>query len=210
MTKPLSYLSDAFRWLPWKWEIQRNDELSGSADGRIWQAQLAPPIWVATVRAGVMTHPEAERLDALVRGLDGTREAFLLCSPLFRAPASDPTGAGLSGASVQVSSIATGRRSLGLSGLPAGYQLRAGDKLSIDSGAAMYFGEVTEDSTATAGGAIAALGVFPAVQMSISAPVAVSLVAPACRVVVRPGTHAVASADGAKSAGCSFQVVQKR
>lgn len=130
MTKPLEFLSDRFAWLPFRWDIQRNDEFSGSGDGRVWQAELAPPLWVATVSHDRLLNSDAEVLDAIIRSLRGAQEPFLLRSSLFCGPKHDRSGALLGNAAVMISGVLS-RKRIVLSGLPGGYVLAAGDKIEI-------------------------------------------------------------------------------
>lgn len=45
----LSVLADRLAIAQVVWDIQRNDEVSGTADGQVWQAELAEPLWSADV-----------------------------------------------------------------------------------------------------------------------------------------------------------------
>ena len=60
------------------WDIQRNDELSGSGDGRVWQAELAPPLWTGTVTLADMYNAEAKQIAARIRKLHGAQAGFHL------------------------------------------------------------------------------------------------------------------------------------
>ena len=64
MTKPLSYLSDLLCIDSVTWDVQRNDELSGSGDGRVWQAELAPPLWTADIAININYHHQIKQLAA--------------------------------------------------------------------------------------------------------------------------------------------------
>ena len=46
----LSVLADRLDIESETWDIKRNDELSRTGDGRVWQAELAPSLWAATLR----------------------------------------------------------------------------------------------------------------------------------------------------------------
>lgn len=210
MVKPLSYLSERFDWLPYKWDIQRNDEYSGTGDGRVWQAKLAPELWRATVTHAALLHPVAEELDAAIRALRGAETPFLMVSSLFCAPKSDPAGTGLTGANVKLLSIASSRAAVAFSGLPSGYKLSTGDKFSFAYGERLYFGEVSEQVVAAANGSTAQVAVFPNLPAGAAAGAVVTLVKPACKVVIVPGSYKVGDIDGRFTRGGTFQIVQKK
>lgn len=212
MVQPLSYLSDAFEWLPWKWDVLRNDEMSGSGDGRYWTAELAPPLWKADVVSRRMSNTKAEELDAALRYLVATREPFLMANPVFCGPKADPTGAILGAAAVTLSAIgAAPRMSVSFAGLPAGYVLTRGDKISAAYGTdKTYFGEISATVTANSGGAAASVPVFPPIPLGLSAGAAVTLIKPACPVTIQPKSIAVSEIVGSGSSGTSFTIIQKK
>lgn len=210
MVKPLSYLSDRFRWLPFKWDIQRNDEYSGTGDGRVWQAKLAPELWRATVAHAQLLNTAAEELDGAIRALRGAEVPFMMASPLFCAPKSDPTGVGLGGASVKLLSISAARAAVALAGLPAGYKLTTGDKFSFAYGERLYFGEVSEIAVAASSGNTPQFAIFPNLPAGAAAGVAVTLIKPPCKVVIVPGSYKVGEISGRFTRGGSFQIIQKK
>ena len=71
-----------------EWSIRRNDELSGSGDARIWQAELADPLWTGDVRLTASHHHEAKQVAAMIRKLHGAQHSFLLYDPLSKYPQS--------------------------------------------------------------------------------------------------------------------------
>jgi len=210
MVQPLSYLSDRFHWLPFKWDIQRNDEYSGTGDGRVWQAKLAPELWRATVVHAQLLNTVAEELDGAIRALRGAEVPFMMASPLFCAPKSDPTGAGLEGANVSLLSISATRAAVVLAGLPAGYKLTTGDKFTFAYGGRFYFGEFSQTAVAALDGTTAQIAVFPNLPAGAAAGVAVTLIKPACKVVIVPGSYKVGEISGRFTRGGSFQIIQKK
>lgn len=92
MVKPLSYLSDKLCIETVVWDIQRNDELSGSGDGRVWQAELAPPLWTAEITVNPNYHKDIKKIAALIRGLKGSKESFMLSDPLSKKLSNSENG----------------------------------------------------------------------------------------------------------------------
>ena len=212
--KDLSYLSDAFPWMPFKWDIRRNDEMSGTGDGRVWQASLAPELWTATISHRPMPNSLAEEMDAKIRALRGANDPFLMASSLFCNPKADPAGTLIAGANVTVTAVNADTRQISLGGLPANYRITAGDKLQIvyqQGGSTRYaFLEAVATKSAGAGGTLANLEVFPNVPAGVAAGAVVTLSRPAVKCVIVPGTHTVGQVNGRLTSGGSFQVIQKK
>jgi len=143
------------------WDIQRNDELSGSGDGRVWQAELAPPLWTGTVTLSDMYNAEAKQIAARIRKLHGAQEALFLYDPLSKYPQADPDGTKLGAASVSVAAFGADNASLSLKGLPAGYRLTVGDKMQVGYGGRYAFLEISETVDASGQGITPVFGVFP-------------------------------------------------
>ena len=76
--------------MPIRWDIQRNDELSGTGEGVVYQAELAPPLWKAEVTIQPVRLTEAQAISALVRGLGGALEPFMFRDPYICGPRLDP------------------------------------------------------------------------------------------------------------------------
>lgn len=214
---PVAFLADRLKIASVEWDIQRSDELSGSGDGRVWQAELAPPLWRANVRLATVYHNEAKQIAALVRKLHGAQESFFLFDPLSTYPQADPTGAVVGSSNVQVNSVPAGRRTLTLKGLPAGYTLTIGDKLQItySSNPTRYaFLEASETVAADGSGTTGAFEVFPHVPTGIGANDAVTLAKPACLGFVVPGSFSPGSSYGTAdlklTEGMSFTFLERR
>lgn len=198
------------------WGASRNDELSGSGDGRVWQAELADPLWTADVKLAPAMSNEAKQVAALIRKLHGAQEAFFLYDPLSMFPQSDPTGSVLGASNVQVASVPSSS-SLTLKGLPDGYTLTLGDKLQIafSSNPMRYaFLEVCETVSAGSGGVSDTFEVFPHVPAGVGIDDEVVLKRPACLGFIVPGTFkpgtSIGTADHKITDGASFTFMERR
>jgi hypothetical protein len=204
----LPVLADRLKIQKVSWSIQRNDEMSGGGDGRVWQAELAPPLWMATIELCEMDLDQAEAVAALIRKLHGAQESFLLYNPARKYPAADPTGALLGSAYVTVAAV--GGNTISLAGLPAGYMVSLGDKMSITyAGARVAFLEASETVAANGAGATGAIEVFPHVPVGVQAGQAVTLVRPACKCFIMPGTHNPGSGSKMTVTGAGFKALQR-
>jgi hypothetical protein len=209
----LADFADQLRITSVVWDIQRNDELSGTGDGRVWQAELAAPLWIGTVSLITMENNVAKQIAAKIRKLHGAQEALFLCDPLSKYPQFDPDGSIIGTRVVTVNSVAADLDGLSLKGLTAGYQMTAGDKMQIAYGAnptRYAFLEVSETVTADGAGVTPVFGVFPHVSPAIAANLTVTLVKPACKCVIMPGSHNPGTATKMHTDGAGFKVIQKK
>lgn len=211
MAAPLS-LSELYALLPIssvKWSIQRNDELSGDGNGDVWQAELADPLWTADVNLDRGDNDELKQIAAAIRALDGAAQSFMLCDPTSEFPQADPTGALLGAAAVTVRAIHANRKIAQLQGLPAGYVLTLGDKLQITQGSLIRFHEVSATAAAGVGGFMD-LKVYPRLPLSLAAGAVVTLIRPACPVVIQAGSHEPGTARTGVTEGAAFRALQKK
>jgi len=102
----LADFADQLRITSVVWDIQRNDELSGTGDGRVWQTELAAPLWIGTVSLITMENNVAKQIAAKIRKLHGAQEALFLCDPLSKYPQFDPDGSIIGTRVVTVNSVA--------------------------------------------------------------------------------------------------------
>lgn len=209
---PLSVINDHLPISSVEWDIQRNDELSGAGSGDVWQAELADPAWKAVVTLGRGLRDELKQVAARLRSLDGARKAFFLVDPISPFPAADRNGVILGSSSVTVRT--TGNRSLAqLTGLPAGYVLTAGDKMQLQYGSAedprFSFVEVSDTVSASVAGLIDC-PVFPRLPMTLAFGDAVTLIRPACAMIIQPTTHKPGVATHSIIEGAGFTALQKK
>jgi hypothetical protein len=196
------------------WDIQRSDELSGTGDGRVWQAELAPPLWTGDVKLNIGDSNDLKKIAARVRKLHGAQELFFLFDPLSKYPQADPDGSILGAAAVRINGISTGGRTISLKGLPPGYVLTLADKLQIayaTSPIRNAFLEVSDDLvTASGAGVTPSFEVFPNAPTGVAINDVVTLAKPACKVFISPGTSNPGSGAGLLTSGAGFKVIEKR
>lgn len=190
--------------------LKDNREVSGMGSGQIIEADLAPALWTADVVTRPWRAIEARRLEALINAVIRSKESFYLYDPRKAVPALDPKGATLGSSTVKINSVPS-NKSLTLKGLPANYKLSAGDHLAFDYGSnptRRAFHEIAEDITASSGGTTAAFEVSPFIRTGAVADINVTLVKPAVKVRIVPGSLSIRQIDAAFSQ-ISFSAVQK-
>lgn len=208
---PLTVLADRLPIQSAVFLDHRNDELSGSGDARVWQAEMADPLWTAEVAIDKVYHNEASQIAATIRKLYGAQEAFWLYDPVKQYPDADPTGSILGAALVKVNSIGGDNKSMRFSGLPAGYTLTLGDKFQINYvGGRSYFGEVSETIAAAVGGITPAFEVFPHLPSGLAVNDTVTLIRPACKMFVMPKSFRQGTQDGMFHQGMGFTAMQRK
>lgn len=179
---PLDFLADCLIGDEIKLDLRRQDELSGSGDGRYWSAELSRPLWTVSIALYSRSVAHARAVNAKVFALDGTRRQMQWANPYYK-PAAGSDGLG----SVTLSAIASDRGRISLAGLPARRDVAAGDHLSIPYGAGrLYFGVFAESRIATAAGAINNIEVRPYLPLGISAGAAIELEMPMMNAIIPP------------------------
>ncbi len=210
---PLAQFANLLRIESIVFDLQRNDEISGSGDGRIWQAELAPPLWTAEVTFAHMSNDKAKQIAALVRKLNGSQESFFLCDPISRFPQYDSDGSKLGSAVVRINSIITARNAFSLGGLPAGYRMTLGDKMAITFGSnptRYAFLEVSETVVANAQGVTPSFQIYPHLPTGIAVNAVVDLTNPSLKCIMMPGSFKPGAATVDGTSGGGFKAIQKK
>lgn len=195
------------------WDIKRNDELSGVGDGRVWQAELADPLWTADVSLVPATHAQAEQIAALIRRLRGAQESFYLHNPKLPYPQYDPTGTLLGANVVTIASISAGRDAIALTGLPANYRITLADKMQVNFSSApvrTWFGEASETVTASGAGTTAQIAIFPPLPPGINSGASIVLKRPAAKMFIMPDSHNPGTSRDLYTRGQSFKAMERR
>ncbi|WP_411037666.1 hypothetical protein [Shinella sp. BYT-45] len=211
MVAPLS-LAEIYNLLPIatvKWSLQRNDELSGAGSGDVWTAELSDPLWAADVTLGVGEHDELKQCAAAIRSLEGAKQSFLLCDPTSEFPQADRTGTILGASAVTIRAVHANRRIAQLRGLPASYVLTLGDKMQLTQGSMIRFFEISKTTAANGAGQMD-VQVMPRLPLTLAAGAVVTLVRPACPVIIHPGSHEPGIARRTVTDGASFRALQKK
>lgn len=180
--------------------------------GEVLSASLGARLWTGTVTVSRRRLDMAGRYVALIDLVRQPGATFYIGDVTRRAPASDPTGAGLGSATPTLSSVSTDRREMVIAGLPPGYAVGLGDFLSIDYGGAplrrALHRVVHGGGIANGSGVLPAVEVVPPVRTGFAAGVAVTLVNPACKAVILPGSATPARSRRASADGLSFGFIQ--
>lgn len=184
-------------------DLTQGTQVSRTRGGQAVVADIAERLWQGTVTLAPRRAADAVRIGALINALTEARgSAFIHPYPLV-APASDPGGVLLGASTPTLHTIGTGGRSLRITGLPSGYQLRAGDFLAFEYGSSptrYALHQMAEDATASAGGLTPSAEVIPPIRTGAATGAVVTLVRPAIKAIILPGAssgrHVRAVSDG--------------
>jgi hypothetical protein len=196
LTLPLS-LADFFDTLKVRsapFLLVDQQEYSGLGTGEGLAHDLGPRLWEASVQSAPMPLAEAQAMLARIDALDGAINAFYAYNPAKAYPAADPDGTILAASTPTVHTIATNRKEMRVTGLPAGYVLTAGDMLAVDYGSPSRRALVRLVTGATASGAglTPLFEVRPHLKAGITTTLAVTLIKPAMKAKIVPGSLSTA------------------
>lgn len=187
-------------------------EMSQTGGGEILMADLAPRLWRGKITLGRLTPSEEAEAMALIDVVRGPGRSFAAYDVRRYRPVDDPTGSILGGASPTLLTVGGSSRTLQLQGLPAGYTLRAGDRLSFPYGSnptrRALHKVVDLVKTADGSGETPYIEVVPNVRPGWSAGAAVDLIRPWCKAVIVPGSVEPGSHRRGLTEGISFSFHQ--
>lgn len=132
--------------------VARNRIGSGASFAR----EIAPAFWQADLTTARLREDDFGRFVAKFDALRGGAKSFLLSDPRRCTPIAHPEFAG----TASISSIASVRQ-VGVSGLPGGFKLTAGDYIGFERLGRYSLHRVVEDATASGGG-VASVNFEPA------------------------------------------------
>lgn len=195
-------------------ELVENVSASPSGGGKMNLTQVDDPLWKLRAETWTIRQETRALWSAWKKSLRGglrsfiaydTRQKTPLAYPNATAPADIASGwAG----TASVGSLGTSG-ALGLTGLPAGYMARAGDRVGIEQSGRRGYYEILEDVTASGGGA-ATVTVAPFLHTAIfTAGATARLWRPKAEFVIDWSNWAEPEGSLPKYATVSFEAWQK-
>lgn len=192
-------------------DLPETMELSETGGGEVLAADLGTRLWQGEIQLGDMTADEAAEALAMLDVLRRAAGSFMVHDKRRPAPRSDLNGAALSGFAVKLASVSGNTREVTLSGLPAGFQLLRHDYLAFSYGTnptryALH--RIASPATANGSGVTGLFEVSPNIRPGWVANAAVSLVKPACKARILPGSVNPGRHRHTMTAGVSFRFQQ--
>lgn len=190
--------------------LRDNQELSGLGSGQIIGADLAHPLWTADVRLFPAFSDDAVDIQAMVERLDGVLRTFYLYDPRTSHPRADPDGSILGAATPTIASLNVDNKAMAVGGLPAGYVLSRGDMLAFDYAdpARRALHRIEEPVTADGAGLTTQFEVRPHLRTGVETGLLVSLIKPAARMIIVPGSYQATVSDDYGTTSISFTALQ--
>lgn len=188
---------------------QFRQEFSRQAGGTPRVADLGPEIWTAKLSASRMRNNAAKQAAALFNQMRGSLGTFYVWDIRAPYPQSDRGGVILGSNTVTIYALDTDTKLISLAGLPVGYRITRGDKLSWDQGSPAHrcLHEFSADVVADGAGRIALTEICPHIRAGASTGLTVSLKRPAAEMMIAAGSYDFPS-TGPNSSSISFTAIQ--
>lgn len=163
--------------------------MSQTRGGAIMRAENGVRLWQGEITLAPHYPAQLREIEALLRLLEEPGNDFLIHDQLCSYPQADPTGSLIAGASPVLSTASSDGKTVGITGLPNGYQLSRGDRFSFTYGSSPVRHALHEISTPAiaVGGAVSGIRVAPAIRLG-GVGAALDFREPSCRAVVVPGS----------------------
>lgn len=171
-------MTGALRWRDPRLFLQRNEQISPVAGGATQAKLLGPSLWRAEFTSVPYRLAMADAVEADFATLQGAVRTFFLAPPTRLRPASDAAGASaLNG--VTIAAIRADRGGVRLAGLPALFEMTAGDYLSITTQAGgTEFHQLARGAIADGAGLSPLLEITPPARFRVNIGDAVGLTPP--------------------------------
>lgn len=187
-------------------------ELSELGNGEILTSDYGPRLWRGKFELAKLTLNAAEAIKARIEALQFSGRTFHCYDPVIQTPASDPGGTTVSGYSSKILLINADNRRIKLKGLPSGYELQAGDRLSFvqaSSGLTALHRVVDDSVVASSSFETGYFEVVPHILPGAAVDDIVTLLRPYCNAMIVPGSFKPGRIEGLYVRGMQFDFVQK-
>jgi hypothetical protein len=187
LTPPLDLLPIFPGWTT-GFSLHWRQEQSTQASGRVLVKDMGTPLWTLRAQSKPLSPNNLDRWRARLTGLENGLVLFKAypmsrCFPQAYPNGSWPTGGAFTGSGV-LATVAGDRKTITVSGLPAGFDITVGDYLSVSG----FLHQVMEGVTASGGGVTPAFEVRPHLNVTVSPGGAVSFKQPSCNMALTPGS----------------------
>lgn len=195
----LAAFADLLRIQSGAFSTPDNHQVTGLGSGHMLTAEFFDAVWQVQMQTAPMLNTDARRVAAIARALVQEGGSFRLYDHLACYPKLDPGGHVLGAEIVTVTGIQPSALRLGM---PALYQVSAGDRFSISDGGRVYYGEFSEG-----GPSGVYLDVFPSIPAWVNPGMLVTLKKPAALMKIRPGSLQM-TPNGPRHSTISFEAFE--
>jgi hypothetical protein len=189
--------------------LSEPQETNRLADGSILKASLGAALWQGELSLIPGYHVDQGAIEVRLAKLLRAGQTFLAYDTRYDGPASDPDGIILGSNTPTIHTLNGDNRRLRVTGLPAGYQLTAGDWIGWTYGSnpvryALH--RIETDATASSAGLTPLFAVEPFIRPGITVGAAVTLVRPPIKAVMTQADYG--AARPVITDGASFSFIQ--
>lgn len=186
-------------------------EQSRTANGRTSVKDLGSPLWQMTAQSKSLKPNELDYWRARMTSLENGMKTFRgfpksRCFPIAYPNGSWPTGVAFDG-TAQVATIASNRKAISQSGLPAAYKVSVGDYIQIGE---RDLHTVMEPMVAGSTGATEQFEIRPHLWPGVTAPVDAIVKQPSCIMAIVPGSLTTTAEKETGRGSISFQAIEAR
>ena len=205
---PLS-LEDFFDTLPIRsqvFELSEALETSETGGGEIIVADYGPRLWQGSVSLIRQQHHMQQQASAKIDMLREAGASFLIHDLAVPGPFHDPEGAIVATHTPTLHSVATNNKEVRLGGLPRGYRISPGDRLSFTHANNPVRYALHKIVSAGTMGSTATnwIEVRPHVRPGAQSGARVRLHKPVCKAVLMPNSFRAGTRERDKTGGISF------
>lgn len=182
---------------------------TGTGAGEVIRASRRDVLWQGKATVTLNRHDAQDAVKAMMDEMRHGGARFLVCDPKRRAPQSDKLGV-LQGGSVAVihSLDQADRRKLVLRGLPAGFELRPGDHLSVEYGSnplRYFLARIQRGGVFSGSVPECELRVLPFLPIGLEVGQVVTLRNPVCKASYVPDSYTPVERTPGHDAGFEFK-----
>lgn len=192
-------------------DIPESVEISETGGGEILPADLGSQLWQGEVVLDDMPAAEAAEALAMISVARRPGASFMIYDVGLPGPRLDRSGALLGGATPVLEAVAGNRREMRIGGLTPGYPLHRYDHLAFaygDDPVRYARHRIVSQGNASASGQIAALEVVPSIRPGVAIGTPITLIKPACKAMIVPGSVQSGRRRHTMTVGVSFKFIQ--
>lgn len=185
-------------------------EVSETGGGEILTADLGTRLWRGKITLADMTSVEADEVMSRLDVLRRTGASFMAHDPRRPGPRLDMDGSLLGASTPTLDAVLPNRRDIRIAGLPPGYALRRHDYIAYSYGTnpVRHALHRLAGQAAANGSGQATVEVSPAIRAGEVPGTAITLLKPACKAIIVPGSVQPGQHKATLTVGVSFDWIQ--
>ena len=175
-----------------RWTLSEPMEVNRLGDGSVIKSSLGAALWQGEATMAPGYHANLAEVEARLAKLHRPGEFFLAYDPRHNGPRMDPGGTILGAATPTIHTLDADNKRLRVQGLPAGYDLSAGDWIGWTYGSSptrYALHRLVTGATASGAGLTPLFEVAPHIRPGVSTGAAVVLIRPPVKAVLLDATY---------------------